>query len=202
MPGRVPAGTLSVSFSGWLFLVRADGFFGAEGDFVEGDGHLDLEVLALGGGAPILEALGAAVREDPAAAAAGAGGAPPQAAEEPAEDAFGDAGVKDVVEIEPPEDVLLGKLGLEGLGTELVVFLAFIGVTEDGVGLADLFEPGLGVSLVALGLVGMIFLSQLPVGFFNFTRSGFAVDPQKLVIIVCHNINLKTCRSLLPLWQL
>jgi len=76
---------------------------------MEGYGHLDLQVFPLDGRGHILEAAGTAIAKDPGAAAAGTGSPAAQASEKPAEDVVGDADIKNITEVEPPEDVLLGE---------------------------------------------------------------------------------------------
>jgi len=120
---------------------------------------------------------------------------PASAAEEYVEDgpaaASGEAEApEEVLEVDAPEEVLLGVAAVYPGVAELVVLLPLVGVGEDGVGLGDLLEPLLGVGL--LGLIGMVLEGELPVSAFDLFRVGFLFDPENLVVVSlapCHRLS-------------
>ena len=69
------------------------------------------------------------------------------------------------------------------VGSEHVVLLALLGVTENLVGLVDLLEPGLR-SLVARILVRVKLARQAPVDLLDFGRARLAIDTKRLVVVL------------------
>ncbi len=180
-PGSEPAGIFTEIFSDLALVGEAHQFIRAEGDFVKGYGHLQLEVLALGGLHRLVMGLGPAIPE-------GAGSAPgpaaPLAPEDPAEDTFRGGVTKDIAEIATPEDVFLGEFLSKDLGAEFVVFLLLLGIAQDGVGFADLLKFLFGLFLVPLGFIGMVLHGQFPVSFFDVVGSGIPAHSQDFIIII------------------
>ena len=76
------------------------------------------------------------------------------------------------------ENVFLGEFLPEDLGAELVVFFAFFGIAQDGVGLADLLEFLFGELLIPFGFVGMVLHGQFAVGLLDVVGRGIPADSQ------------------------
>ena len=112
------------------------------------------------------------------AAAAPAAAAASQPAEEAAEDTLGEAEIEHIIEISALENVFLGKFLPEDLGAELVVFFLLFGITQDGVGFADLLEFLFRLLLIPFGFVGMVFQGQLPVSLLEVVGRGIPAHSQ------------------------
>ncbi len=120
--------------------------------------------------------------------AAGAAGATPAASEQPTEDV---AQVADVVDTEggaaPTAEAAGEATGHGAHGPDLVVLLASVGITEDVVGGADLFER----LLVARVGIGMVLLGQLAVGARDLLGRGRARHTQGLVVVLLEPFTLR-----------
>ena len=105
-----------------------------------------------------------------------------EAAEDVAEDVAEAPEAAKASEAVKPAEAARARVGIEGGEAELVVLLALFLVREDLVGLVGLLEALLA-GLVAGVQIGVVFLGQLSVCFFDFIRCGVLFDAQHLIIV-------------------
>jgi hypothetical protein len=98
--------------------------------------------------------------------------------------------LEDLEDVGAAEDVLIGVAlaiaggGLFAVGTiQQVVFLAFAGIGEDGIGLIDLLHAGRGLGIVEIA-VRVIPEGQLAVGLLDFPGVGLAADAENLIVVL------------------
>lgn len=68
------------------------------------------------------------------------------------------------------------------VGSEAIIFFPFDGIYKDAIGFGNLFKVFLATGIVPV-VVGVVFKSQFPIGFFDFLFHGIIRDAKDFIII-------------------
>ena len=89
---------------------------------------------------------------------------------------------QDIIEVEAPEDILLGITLVKIRRTIQIVLLFFIRIGQYGIGFIDFFELGFGF-LATVVFVRVIFKRKFSVRFFNLRRGRILFYSQDFIVI-------------------